>query len=82
MPLDPRDYKVELSSDASAKDTPASSPDARPFVGVQFACCGVYTRIYRSADGSAYRGRCPRCGKAVSFVVGPGGTEARTFIVE
>jgi hypothetical protein len=82
MPLDPRDYKVELSGDGSAQDASASNSDARPFIGVQFACCGVYTRIYRSADGAAYRGRCPRCGKPVNFVVGPGGTDARTFIVE
>ena len=44
--------------------------------------CAVYTRIYRSADGAAYHGRCPRCGKPVHFAVGPGGTDARTFIVE
>ena len=81
MPLDPRDYKVDLSSDASAEDAAASN-STRPFIGVQFACCGVYTRIYRSADGAAYRGRCPRCGKPVNFVVGTGGTDARTFIVE
>ena len=81
MPLDPRDYKVELSStDAGASQTRASS--GRPFIGVKFACCDVYTRIYRSADGAAYHGRCPRCGKPVHFAVGPGGTDARTFIVE
>ncbi len=80
MPLDPRDYKVELSN--ATPDAPdASSPPARPFVGVRFACCAVYTRIYRDPNGQGYRGRCPRCGKAVYFAIAPGGTDARTFVV-
>ena len=82
MPLDPRDYKLDLSTGAkphSAGDPPVPS---RPFIGVRFACCDVYTRVYRSDDGTQYLGRCPRCGKAVRFAVGPGGTDARTFVVE
>jgi len=51
----------------------------RPFVGVQFDCCGVYSRVYLSRDGSAYVGHCPRCGKQVRLKVGPGGTDARFF---
>ena len=84
MPLDPRDYKVELSTDASPgeSDAPSSPSSPRPYVGVRFACCDVYVRIYRSPDGTAYRGHCPRCAKPVNFVVGPGGTDARTFVVE
>jgi hypothetical protein len=83
MPLDPRDYKLELSTDAFKSGTPQSaSPAQRPFIGVQFACCDVYVRIYRTPDGKSYRGHCPRCAKPVNFVVGPGGTDARTFVVE
>ena len=81
MPLDPRDYKVELTSTDAASAKSSASP-VRPFIGVKFACCAVSTRNYRSADGAAYHGRCPRCGKPVHFAVGPGGTDARTFIVE
>ncbi len=83
MPLDPRDYKVDLSTDARPADAaqPVTS-DARPYVGVRFACCDVYVRIYRSPDGTSYRGHCPRCAKPVNFVVGAGGTDARTFVVE
>ena len=83
---DDRDYKLDLSS-ASAGDAAVQQPatganaSARPFISVQFDCCNVYLRIYRSADGAAYRGRCPRCGKPVSFAVGPGGTDARVFRV-
>jgi hypothetical protein len=75
---DDRDYKLELSDRAGARDEGAS----RPYLSVRFACCNVYLRIYRSADAKHYRGRCPRCGKVVNFVVGPGGTDARFFVVE
>jgi hypothetical protein len=81
---DPRDYKVELlgaAKSARAGNGEGSAGTTRPFVSVHFACCNVYLRIYRSADGKHYRGRCPRCGVPVNFVVGEGGTEARTFVV-
>jgi hypothetical protein len=94
---DDRDYKLDLSSaaaDAAARSEgdadaarppsrPRSTPPptARPFISVQFDCCNVYLRIYRSADGTAYRGRCPKCGKPVHFAVGQGGTDSRVFRV-
>jgi hypothetical protein len=57
------------------------SAPARPFLSVLFACCQVYQRIYRNPEGTAYVGRCPRCGKSVRFVVGEGGTDERNFVV-
>jgi hypothetical protein len=78
---DPRDYKLDVTS----LPAPADSEDAsssRPYLSVQFACCNVYMRIYRSADGHRYEGRCPRCARPVRFMVGPGGTNQRTFVVE
>jgi hypothetical protein len=76
---DPRDYKLDLST---AGESPSSSSAAgRPFLSVTFACCQVYTRIYRSPDATHYAGRCPRCGKPVRFLVGQGGTTARNFTV-
>jgi hypothetical protein len=75
---DPRDYKLELSSGVTE---PSPSPTLRPFLSVHFACCGAYQRVYRDTDGKTYRGRCPRCAKAVRFVVGQGGTSARFFTV-
>ena len=80
MPSDPRDYKVELSGASQPSETQRSEP--RPYLSVHFRCCGVYCRIYRNADGTAYVGHCPRCAKAVRFVVAPGGTEDRFFVVE
>ena len=78
---DPRDYKLDISSLPKSDDAPASTPGAKPFLSVLFECCGVYQRIYRSADGKTYRGACPRCGLPVSFAVGNEGTSARFFRV-
>ena len=51
-----------------------NEPDTekRPFLGVQFDCCGAYARVYRNKEGTAYVGRCPRCMRSVSFQVGDG----------
>lgn len=49
------------------------------FLGIQFACCSVYARIYVNAQRTAYDGRCPRCGRRVTVPIGPHGTEKRFF---
>lgn len=51
----------------------------RRFVGVKFACCDVYARIYINPDGTGYKGHCPRCMKKLTLKVGPGGTDSRFF---
>jgi hypothetical protein len=58
-----------------------SSSLAHPFLGVHFHCCQVYARIFMTADRTAYRGGCPRCGKPVMFRIGEGGTSHRFFEV-
>lgn len=68
----------EASSGASQPDR----PQGRPWLGVFFRCCQVYARLYRNAAGTAYSGRCPRCGSEVSARVGPGGTSRRMFFAE
>ena len=80
---DPRDYKLDLSTGGGGT-APAAGPaqgGRRPFLSVHFACCGVYQRVYREPDGRTYLGRCPRCATPVRFVVGEGGTAARSFVV-
>lgn len=78
---DPRDH-VELSSAPPAAAPPGSGSGARPWLGLHFRCSGQYGRAYRNAEGTAYVGRCPKCGKTVRFVVGEGGTSERMFRVE
>ena len=60
----------------------ASGISGCPWVGVRFDCCGVYTRIYRNPEGTAYHGCCPRCRRNVTLRIGPDGTDARFFVAE
>lgn len=72
---------LDLSSDdgrASRGGEDGSLVD-RPFLGVTFECCSVYTRVYRNREGDRYEGRCPRCARSVSFAIGEGGTASRFF---
>jgi hypothetical protein len=57
----------------------ASGSGARRFVGVHFACCDVYSRIYINRESTAYVGYCPRCTRRVELKIGPGGTDSRFF---
>ena len=59
---------------------PRSSLHGRPWIAVQWDCCGAYSRIYRNADATAYVGKCPRCARQVQVKVGPGGTDNRFFV--
>ena len=54
-------------------------PGRKKFLGVHFRCCNLYQRIYCNKSGSAYEGRCPRCGKTVHIPIGEGGTSNRFF---
>ena len=65
---------------------PAVASDRRGeesrFLGVHFACCDAYSRVYANRTGTAYVGHCPRCAKRVQFKIGAGGTDARFFVAE
>ncbi len=52
---------------------------ARPFLGILFDCCGVYSRAYRTRDEARYEGRCPRCLRSVAIRIESGGVAARFF---
>ena len=61
---------------------PDTLSEASRFLGVHFACCDAYSRVYANRAGTAYVGHCPRCAKRVQFAIGPGGTEARFFVAQ
>lgn len=58
---------------------PDSMPLRRPYLCIMFECCRVYARVYRRPNDSVYRGRCPKCLRAIQLRVGPDGTAARFF---
>lgn len=58
---------------------PAEQGGIRPWVGILFECCGVYARVYRTRDGTMYRGRCPQCLRQVRLRIGPDGIDVRLF---
>jgi hypothetical protein len=73
---------LDLSSDAEPAPRPTASGAASGrgrFLGVQFECCDVYSRVYPNREQTAYTGRCPRCGKQVEFLIGSEGTRSRFF---
>lgn len=71
---------LDLSSDPPRRPETGQG-SARPFLGIRFACCDIYQRIYPNRGSTAYEGGCPRCGKPVRLLIGPGGTDARFFEV-
>jgi len=51
----------------------------RPFIGMHFKCCNVYSRIYLNSRGTAFVGWCPKCAVKAEVMVSPTGTKARFF---
>lgn len=68
---------LDFASDAQPPHS--DRRDGHRFLGIRFACCDVYTRIYLNRAQTAYEGRCPKCARPLHIRVGPGGTDARFF---
>lgn len=68
---------IDLSSEPPRCEENKRS--GRPFLGILFECCGVYSRIYLNRQGTAYEGHCPRCTRPVRVRVGPDGVNSRFF---
>jgi hypothetical protein len=85
---DPRKRGQAAAANAGSASSPASgsgsgsgSGPSRPALQVYFKCANAYQHVLRSADGSGYSARCPKCGHVKQFVVGEGGVEQRTFVL-
>ncbi|MEM9586855.1 MAG: hypothetical protein AAGA03_06205 [Planctomycetota bacterium] len=77
-PPSPGNTLDDACGDCQSNAQPDTS-SSRPFLGIQFRCCQTYGRIYRSEDEMAYRGNCPKCGRALRVPIGKGGTGQRFF---
>jgi hypothetical protein len=69
---------LDLTS-GSDSDPPPRPGSARPFVGIRFGCCDVYSRVYVNRSRTAYWGACPRCGRRVEVKIAPYGSDSRFF---
>jgi len=68
-----------MSPQQPANRSAAEAGQKRPWLAVHWKCCRAYSRIYRNRAGTAYEGRCPKCGSPVKATIGPGGTSNRFF---
>jgi hypothetical protein len=75
-------YKLDIRGIEDDSPRGCASNGKRPWVGIRFDCCSVYTRVYRNHDGTAYEGRCPKCLRSANLRIGANGTDARFFIAE
>jgi hypothetical protein len=75
---------LDLSTPAPAPAAlvPDRNGESARFLGVHFACCDAYSRVYANRERTAYVGHCPRCAKRIEFKIGPGGTDARFFVAQ
>lgn len=60
-------------------DRASQQSGGRPFLGVHFVCCDVYSRIYLNREATAYQGHCPKCSQAIVVHITPDGSDSRFF---
>jgi hypothetical protein len=69
---DGTDYLIDLNMEKKAHNR-------RPFLGMYFKCCRVYSRIYINKKQTAFVGWCPRCAAKVEVKISPTGSNSKFF---
>jgi len=54
----------------------------RPFIGMRFQCCRVYSRLHLNCDGTAFVGWRPRRAGKATIRVSPTGSKPCFFTAE
>ena len=58
-----------------------NKPEERPWLGIRWACCNVYGRVYRDPDVMMYLAHCPKCLRRLKIRVDPrSGTTSKFFV--
>lgn len=61
-------------------DNKKSTSRENKYLGVNFRCCQVYSRLYLNQRGTAYEGHCPRCLRRLRISIDPSrGVSSRFF---
>ena len=76
-----QDESIDMTSVPATSGDRDAGRTRQPFLGIHFACCGIYTRIYVNASGSAFAGNCPGCGGQIVVRISPDGETDRFFSV-
>ncbi len=63
------------------QSNPGGPPAAAGYLRIFFACSNAYARAQRTPAGDAYTARCPSCGQTKRFLIGPGGSSERSFVL-
>lgn len=78
-PTSTRVLQGEAAAPVQSPGTRPANDDHRPFIGLEFACCKTYSRVYANAEHTAFVGRCPRCAKPVQIRISPDGQPGQFF---
>ncbi len=70
---------LDLVSPTNPEPATPAPRGGRKFLGIHYACCDVYSRIYIATAGSHYSGRCPKCRQEVIVNIGGDGSSSRFF---
>lgn len=77
--------RIDLSSDpftGSVSHSSTTGADGtrlggRPFMGIHFACCNTYLRVYPEGAGKTKTLHCPRCARTLKVEFSETGETAR-----